>query len=878
LFVFCLIASPLVVPVQGKNASLTAIELYAGPNGPAYVHITDVLINGKMDLRMCDSNSKLDKSTYGKLAKVTLSVGDSIEYGTDGFLTLQKDSTSSCVVPSDLKFDKSGPVTPAELANRAVLQGKVLAATIGATETTPPLKPGVKIVFVAAPDTELAEFLRADRASTIPWFQDYLSRYPTSAHTAQAKKSLIGLLVKEGEKNLETYGQSVGTQNVSYKELRNAKLRAEQALAVSHADPTALKLDDAIHEDLRQLISATRRELESYKKALDEHMGGYGHLVSAVDLADSIAGIDPQFAPALSLKSDTNNEADTMESSLRSAESLAGSRQFDQGFAAIAAYISFAGEVPRIATLVDQTYQYHFDRGQGLAAAQDWDGAVKEFQLTSGVRQTEEVKAALKNAGIELEIFTNKNAAAAAVRQSQAFEEQHDYIQAYELLANLPSSQRAYVADELGRLTPGYIENASQAAKGIEQAHDPIRGLADETSLERAFGYLQRAYALGNDSNIKDRMDGLADKLSEYYLQQAKRYMEKPLGSGAGLGWSFLEKALGHKASNIAEVRDEMTRAEAAYQLRSKLSIRVQFRDQTSRRDSAGFADQLADAIATGLETSGLPVKVIRPGETPAYEPNFQLVGDVLQHRRTLVPTSEPKDSKYRAGEQEIPNDDWNKANREYEAANLELQSAQGALQVIAAHGKKKEIEEANDRVTAAQKRVVDAHAKLDSIPRTTPLDIIKPYTYTEKNLDLGAEVQLQFRIVDSSGNQIEGNVPVNRVANQKFTILENVKPEDTEGIKSKGTIPDEIQFLTDVENSARDELIKAVKEAAAKLPQQIFERARKQAEDGDLDGAAEAYILYLNSTPSAQSPERQQAERFLLDQYNIRRTSSSLS
>jgi hypothetical protein len=174
--------------------------------------------------------------------------------------------------------------------------------------------------------------------------------------------------------------------------------------------------------------------------------------------------------------------------------------------------------------------------------------------------------------------------------------------------------------------------------------------------------------------------------------------------------------------------------------MRSSLSIRVVFRDQTSRRDSAGFADQLADALATGLETSGLPVRVIRPGENPAFEPNFQLIGDVLQHRRMMVPTSKSKESKYRVGEQEIPNESWNKANRECESKTLELQRAQGALQGATAHGKKKEIEQANAEFSAAQKRVEDARAKLDAIPKTLPADIIKPYTYTEKTVDMGSD------------------------------------------------------------------------------------------------------------------------------------------
>jgi hypothetical protein len=310
--------------------------------------------------------------------------------------------------------------------------------------------------------------------------------------------------------------------------------------------------------------------------------------------------------------------------------------------------------------------------------------------------------------------------------------------------------------------------------------------------------------------------------------------------------------------------------------MRSRLSIRVVFRDQTSRRDSAGFADQLADAIATGLETSGLPVRVIRPGDTPAFEPNFQLIGDVLDHHRTEVPTSVPKDSTYRAGEQDIPNEVWNLANRDYESASLALQTDQVSLQGTIGKGKKKDIEDATDKVTADEKKVRDAHAKLDSIPKTLPSDIIKPYTYTEKTVDLSAGVQLQYRINDSLGNSVEPSHPVSKENGEKFTILENVKPEDTSGVKESGTVPDDLQFLTDVENGVRDDLTKAVRESAAGLPAKVYAQAQKQAADGDNDGAAESYILFLNSTPPTDTPERQTAQKFLINQFNIQGVGAS--
>src|SRR6202042_3861430 len=118
----------------------------------------------------------------------------------------------------------------------------------------------------------------------------------------------------------------------------------------------------------------------------------------------------------------------------------------------------------------------------------------------------------------------------------------------------------------------------------------------------------------------------------------------------------------------------------AIHNVRSTLSMKVLFRDQTSRRDSAGFADQLSDAIATGLETTNLPVRIVRAADATPGEPNFQLIGDVLEHRPVTKVGIESIDSEYRAAEREIPNQEWNQANRAYEKANLDLQKDQKEL------------------------------------------------------------------------------------------------------------------------------------------------------------------------------------------------------
>jgi hypothetical protein len=100
--------------------------------------------------------------------------------------------------------------------------------------------------------------------------------------------------------------------------------------------------------------------------------------------------------------------------------------------------------------------------------------------------------------------------------------------------------------------------------------------------------------------------------------------------------------------------------------------------------------------------------------------------------------------------------------------------------------------------------------------------------------------------------------------------VLQDVKAEDTEGITNQGVEPDGAQFLTDLEIDSRNALVKAVRERAAELPAAVLQAAKTLAQQGDTDGAAELYVLYLNATPQGASPGRDEAVKFLRDQFNL--------
>jgi hypothetical protein len=856
---------------SGKTTGLSAIEIYPAGDLQAYVQLGGFILDGKNEVRLCNGAQTVNKDTYGKLPKLTLAPGMSLERDKKGVLLLTRASQPECVVPGNLKFEKSEQQTPSELAEKANVVGQVISKSENASASIPPFAPGVKIVLVAAPDSDLAEFLRAQRSNKIAAWQAYLVKSPTGTHVNDAKSSLALLYLQDGQGALDAYRASLKGAEPNYDKLQSAEssLKLAKATAPNAAGSDALARE--IGHEIVYLNDKAKNELELYHQAATTHASGYAHLVAAETISQVTLAVDPDSPETFAVSQACKQDRTALESRIQDSNSKLAAGRADEAYRAISPVRSFATEYSKIEHCLTALYLYHVAQGKKDSANNDLQGAIVEFQKASEIQTTPEVADLLKAAQQQAQANADKAAVAAALAKSTQSEADNDYITAFEVLDTLPPTQRATVTDRIELLKDKYVQSATLMAKQLQHTHSPIKGLADENGILRAYYLFGRCDALTNDPTLQDEINVLGENLSAYYLQQAKHYLERPDGTGVNVGWTYLQEALQYKASNTDVVRDEMTRAGSTHQLRSRLSIRVIFRDQTSRREAVDFAVQLTDALATGLESSGLNIKVVRPNETTSVQPNFELIGDVLQNSKSNSFEQNPKTSKYRSGELEVPNEEWNKANRIYESATLELQTAQHALEGAEARGKKKEIADAKQQIAEAEKKVEDDHVKLDALPKTRSEEVERPYTYTERINHLRAVVELQFRVMDSAGNQIIPTVPIPEKKEQDYTILENVKPEDTTGVRAHGEVPDENQFLEEVESEARDRLLKEAKEKVARLPAVILENADRKASEGDLDGAAELYVLYLTSTDSTASLERQKAQKFLLTNYNFR-------
>ena len=855
--------------LQAANTRMTAIALFDGSDGPAYVQISGVTLNGKTELRMCDGVTKIEKRNYDLLFKTQLAGATSLERSADGVLKLTVNSKPICVVPGSLRFDKKTELTPAEAADQAMLQGLIISSSTPGLGL-PPFKPGVRLVFVAAPDDELAAYLSADRAHSTSAWQAFLQHYGSSTRAADARNAMAAIYEGSAESAFAEYRRSVTRSDLT--RLKQAQQQADDAEKSVAGYAPARKLKEQINKEQESLLESDRNSLQNFRKALTEHAVGYAQLAAAKQHSEQVIEVNSQYPPALALHAEIVGEQRKLNSAVQSAETSLTARRYDDAMAVLAPYRSFAPEVPRIDAVVSAVYTVHLVRGQEFAKSRAWDQAAAEFRRALDVRSdSSDAAAALKNAEMQSNNASNKQAAQNAMAQSRSYAAKGEFVDAYEILANLPDAQQPYVADQLASLQKNYVTAAFRRAQKLQEIHVPIRGRADEDAVRQAYDLLERASSLSGDPAMKLKRDLLSDKISAYYVEQAQKYLSKPMGSGVGIGWLYLGEAERYKP-NMGVVREAMARYATAYQLRSRLSMGVVLRDQTSRRDNLGFADQLRDAIANGLESSGLPMKALRQfNESDSVQPNFVLVAEILEHRVVKNTNLETLQSKYRAATHEVKNPAWLQANQDYDAAQQQLSAAQrAAADAQGQHKKKEVIVAANEAVAAAQKHVADTRHTLETTEQTRPENVIETYNYTKKNIDLTAVVDTTFRIKDQSGNAVEAPSEIRRDDHKVAVVLDNVKPEDTEGIKKQSTEPDEGQFLTDLEIQSRDALIKSVREKVLLLPGKILAEARRRTQSGDLDGAAEEYVLYMNAVSPDSSQGREEAANFLHDHFNV--------
>lgn len=877
---FVLLIAVFCLPCGAKDKPLTGIVLFQSDGGPAYVQVTDLLLNGKTEVYVCAGNESLDNNSYKKLPKTPLSQAVSLEREASGVLTMTTASGSSCVLPVNLKLEKKQNFALKELAEMAVLQSRLLTKSSNAPELPPQqLKVGTRIQFVPAADVELAEYLRASRAQTIPLWTEYLKQYSASTHAAEARTGLAMLITAEAETELDYYQKTIAEKSPNYERLSRGRVKLEESRRVL---PTFAKAEAAareLNQQIQIILDAAKNEIAAYLKSFADHTPGFAHLKNAKTHLDHARTADPAFPALAKIDADLNTQSQEIEKAMAAADSLVAAKKFDEAYVAIAKYTQFASELPRVSAVIDAAFKNRRDQGDEFVKTSKLAEGIAEYKKALEYRKDPETATTLKKTEADLQLFNDKEGAQQAMAESQAFVEKKQFVEAYERLSTLPESQRKYVGADMETLQKDYVTDLVSRADALTRVHIPIRGRADEDAARQAHEYLLKGSLLDAQEAIKIKLDLASDSVSDYYMKQAQRLLDKPRGVGLGLGWLLVKEGQRYK-SDLEGLKDQLSKYGPDYDTKAKLSVAIYFRDQTSRRDSLGFADQLADTVASGLEGSGLPgVKTLTRKDRNAMEAdissvstlsNLQLVGDIIRHQVDKKTDTQRLTSHYRAGHREVKNPAWIEANRNVEAAQREYEKAKEAYNIAFPKMKRNVAAAAGASITAQATEIEALKRKLEKVPETLLENITEPYNYTRRTLQYTAAVEVALRLADPAVESSKLSDTVKVEVPKTIVILENVKPEDTDGIVGEGDPLDEIQLLAEAEGQAKTVMVKKLIDWVHDAPPKFLQEARARSSNADLEAAAERYIVYLNSTGMKTTPERAEAQQFLKTTFNV--------
>ncbi len=203
----------------------------------------------------------------------------------------------------------------------------------------------------------------------------------------------------------------------------------------------------------------------------------------------------------------------------------------------------------------------------------------------------------------------------------------------------------------------------------------------------------------------------------------------------------------------------------------------------------------------------------------------------------------------------------------------MALQTAQRALEGAAARRQ----EESNCGCKKASGRSAKESRKLRGssgtlLPKVPSCrDGAALYLYRGRVNHLKATVELGFVIQDTSEAVIVPTVPILETQEKPFTVLENVKPDDTMGVRAEGEVPSETQFLEKSKMRPAIDCSLKPRKRSIGLPPLILQSAdRKAAKRITME--PQSYICFTSTPLRARAhPERKRAQKFLQDNYNFR-------
>ena len=348
-----------------KTAELSAIEVYPTGDARAYVQISGFTLNAKNEVHVCTGVQSINKNSYGKLPKLTLAPGMTLDRGKDGVLLLTRGGAPECVVPAGLKLEKAEGATPSELADQVDLQGQIVAKSISSTQAIPRIVPGVKIVLVATLGYGIGR---------IPARPEHWPVFPVGRLTwvnilpvptpAMRKLPWPCSTCRTDKPTWRAYQASLKSGQPNYEKLQAAKISLEAAKANASSNDVTDALAKAINGETGNLNSKGLEEVALYRDALAKQTSGYSHLVAASAISQQTLILDPKSAETAKLSQACIQEKTNIDHHLVDFANFLSARRPDQAYEAIKPLRPFAGEYPKVQESLHSLYSYYVSRGR----------------------------------------------------------------------------------------------------------------------------------------------------------------------------------------------------------------------------------------------------------------------------------------------------------------------------------------------------------------------------------------------------------------------------------------------------------------------------------------------------------------------------------
>ena len=254
------------------------------------------------------------------------------------------------------------------------------------------------MLFVAAPDQELAEFLRADRQGNIPGWQIYLKKYSAGSHVSSARKALSALDLDVANTDRQTYDNSKSGGARDYGKLVEAQQMADLALSLTPSDAAVMDMESKIHAEVLALSHDAVEKLNLYKQALNQRAAGYSSLVEAENLANGAFSVAPSVPEAAGAESQTMAARASFNRVLRETDAYIAAHKADDAARTIDSIRSFAQENKAIADDLNAIAGLYVADAKRLEEQHDWPGAIRDLEKALATVSSPETTAMLEEA------------------------------------------------------------------------------------------------------------------------------------------------------------------------------------------------------------------------------------------------------------------------------------------------------------------------------------------------------------------------------------------------------------------------------------------------------------------------------------------------